>query len=290
MIFVTGATGFVGKNLVKKLAKDKKIRCLVRKDEYLGKNIEIVKGDLTDKKSLIAATKNISTIIHLASLIRSNNLAELNRVNVKGTKDLVNASINNGVKKIIYLSSFDVKLKNKQGYGNSKLEAEKIIKKSGLDYIILRPTVIYGIGDKENLNKLFKIIKKYPFAPVIGNGKYQLQPVYIDDVTDVIIKCIDLEKNNRTYFIAGPKPLTFDEIIDETSEILAKKVYKIHFPLPFLKIMLKPYEVISKYPSLTYDKLSAVTENKTCDISKSERELDFKPINFEEGLKKTIIK
>ncbi len=289
MILVTGATGFVGKNLIEKLSKNQKIRCLVRKDSDLGKSIEVVKGDLTDVKYLKEATKNVSTVIHLAAIINSSNKEEFERINIEGTRNLVKACKENNVKKFIHLSTCDVILKNKNDYASSKLEAENIVKASGLNYFIIRPTVIYGKGDKESLGMLFNVIKKYPFAPVIGNGNYELQPVHIDDVIGIILKCLSLKTANRTYFVAGPNPVTFNRIIDITSKVLSKKVFKIHFPLLLLRIILKPYELISKNPSITYKELLAVTENKTCNISVTEKELGFKPLSFEEGVKKTLL-
>ena len=107
MILITGATGFVGRNLLEKLSK-RPIRCLVKDKSSLGKNIEIVRGNLTDLKSLDEATKNISIVIHLAAIIKSKNKEEFKKINAEGTRNLVNASKKNGVKKFIYISSSDV--------------------------------------------------------------------------------------------------------------------------------------------------------------------------------------
>jgi len=288
MILITGATGFVGKHLLKRLSKTK-VRCLVRKNVDCGKNVELFRGDLIDACSLEEATKNVSTVVHLAAIINSNKKEEFETVNVEGTKNLLAACKKNKVNKFVYISSCDVILRNKHDYAYSKLAAEELVKSSGLKYIILRPTVIYGKGDKESLGMLFNIIKKYPFAPVIGNGDYKLQPVYIDDVISVIIKCLDFKHTNKTYFVAGPEPLTFNDIINKTSAILSKKTIKLHFPLPILKVLLKPYEILSKNPSLTYKKLEIVTENKVCDISSTKKDLGFKPIAFEEGVKRTLL-
>lgn len=289
MILVTGATGFVGKYLIKKLSKKEKIRCLTREDINLGENIEVVIGDLTDVASLERATKNVFTVIHLAAIIKSSRREEFEKVNVKGTQNLVEACVKNRVKRFIHISSHDSTLGDRYDYAYSKLKSEEVVKNSGLEYIILRPTVIYGKGDKESLGMLFNMIKNYSFAPVIGSGEYELQPVHVEDVVDVILRCLKLKKANKTYFVAGPKSLTFNEIIDNVSEALSKRVVKIHFPLFILRILLKPYEMISRNPSLTYKKLLAATENKTCDISETKKELGFKPATFKEGLKKTLL-
>lgn len=285
MILITGGTGFIGAHLLKKL-KATKIRCLVRKDITLGDNVETVKGDLTDVKSLEEATKGVSVVVHLAAVIKSNKKEDFEKINIKGTKKLIEACIKNKVKRFIHISSYDAILNDRYDYAYSKLKSEEILKNSGLDYLILRPTVVYGKNDKESLGGLFNIIKKYSFAPVIGNGEYKLQPVYIDDLIKVILICLKSNNVNKTYFIAGSEALTFNQIIDQMAKVLSKKVIRIHFPLWLLKILLKPYELLSKHPYLTYKKILAVTENKICDITQIEKEFNFRPMGFEEGLKK----
>ncbi|MBU1203724.1 MAG: NAD(P)-dependent oxidoreductase [Nanoarchaeota archaeon] len=289
-VLITGATGFVGKCLIKKLPKNLKVRCLIEKGTHLKEskeNIEIIKGDLSDISSLERATKDISIVIHLAAVISSRDKTQFRKVNIKGTENLINACVKNKIRKFIYMSSCDIILKKKDYYAYSKIKAEEIVKSSGMNYTILRPTVIYGKGDRGNMNLLFKIIKKCPLIPIAGKGTNKLQPVYVEDVVESIIKCLNLKKKNQVYFIAGSKELTYNELIDKISGVLSRKTIKIHLPFFMIKVLLKPYEVFSKNPSVSYKKLS-VREDKTCDISKARKDLNFKPISFEQGLKKTL--
>lgn len=276
MILITGAAGFVGKNLVEKMSKDSKIRCLTfRKKIPSSKNVEVFSGSLLNEKLLERAAKDVSVVVHLAAVIESDDWNDFERVNVKGTQNLVDACIKVNVKKFIFMSSHDVTLKNKSEYSRSKIEGEKIVKDSGIDYIIIRPTVIYGRGGG-GLDKLTNIIRKYPFVPVPGNGKHLLQPIHVNDVADFIIKSIDSRKKNKIYSIGGKDRLTLNQVINMTSNAMSKKTIKIHVPLFVFKMLLKPWN---------YRKLMAITENKICNMALAERDMGFKPMGFNQGLK-----
>lgn len=287
MILITGATGFIGKRLLKRISKSEKIRCLARNGSDLPKNVETVLGDLSDKDALRKATKDISCVIHLAAVINSTNKTDFYKVNHIGTKNLIEACKKNGVKRVILISSYDVVMKPGNDYTKSKLLAENVVKKSGLDYIILRPTAVYGPNDK-GLSTLFQMIKKYPIAPVAGDGNYQLQPAYVGDVVDCIIRCVKSPKFGKTYFVAGPKPVSFNEIIDTAAKACSKKVIKLHIPMAILRIVLFPMKLFSKSPRLSYEKFKLIVQSKTCDISETRKDLKFKPISFEEGVRRTI--
>lgn len=269
MILITGATGFVGRNLIKKLSKNEKVRCLVRKNIYLGENIEIVNGNLTNTKTLEDATRDISIVIHLASIIKSNKKKEFEKINVEGTKNLIKVCIKNKVKKFIFVSSYDIVTNTL--YGQSKALAEHSVKNSGLNYLIFRPTVIYGPDNKKDIDKLINLIKNYPLIPIPGKGEIKLQPLFIEDFINIILQGIKSKKRNKEYFVAGPEPISFNEIIDTISKTLSKKVYKIHIPNIFIFIINKN-----------------LLQNKICDITKIKKDFIFNPISFEEGIKKII--
>jgi nucleoside-diphosphate-sugar epimerase len=250
MILVTGATGFVGRNLVKRFSQ-KDLRCLSRTPTRQGTFI----GDLNNLKSLKAATKGVSKVIHLAGVTKG----DVWKVNLEGTKNLIKACAVNKVKKIIFVSSFDATLNSE--YGRSKLEAEKIVKQSGIDYVILRPTVIYGYNDKRNLGKIFSFVK-IGYVPVFDN--FLLQPVFVDDVIEIIIRCLSPKIVNKTYYVAGSETFTLSQIASMTSKVFDKKIIKIHLP-----------SLLAKLFGYT---------NKTCDISRMEKDLDFSPLSFSKGL------
>ena len=155
MILITGSTGFVGRNLINKIPDKEKVKCLVRKSSNIKflkeHDVQLIYGDITDKKSMDNALKDTDIVIHLAALINGTKKQFYN-VNVEGTRNLIALCRKNKVKRIIALSSMAATRKHLDNYGKSKKESEDLIKDSGLNYTIFRPTMIYGKGSNSIKN------------------------------------------------------------------------------------------------------------------------------------------
>lgn len=256
---VTGATGFVGNNLLKALDKYE-VNILTRK-KIAGKNV--FTGSLFDKDILLKASK-VDVVIHLAGTAEG----DVFKVNYEGTKNLVDACIENNVKKFIFISSYDAVLNT--DYGKSKLKAEEYLKDSGLSYIIFRPMVIYGKNNKKDIGKLVSLVK-FGVAPIPGNGNFRLQPLFIDDFVNIIVKAVGSGNKNKTYFIGGGNALTFNEIVKAISNHIGKKVIKIKIPKFLIKL-----------------RNSTVFSDKVCNNDDVERDFNYHTRNFEDGIKSII--
>ena len=276
-VLITGATGFIGNHLVQELNKPELRRkynvvCFVRKPIIYN----FILGSLEDKDSLHKATKNIDRVVHLASETRSSD-KELNyKINTIGTKNLIEACKKNKVKMLIFSGTVNADFKKKGVYGETKRQAENIVKNSGLGYIILKFNMVYGQGDN-NLTKTIKLVKKLPIIPIIGDGKKRLQPVYVKDVVYAIIKCLEHKQlNNKIYNIAGPKAITFNKYIDIISNTLNIKKIKMHIPVFFVRLLLfftgKAFDYI-----ITIEILNSINQDKSMDISDSQKDLGFNP-------------
>jgi NADH dehydrogenase len=291
-ILVTGATGFVGRNLVTELTgRGEQVTCLIRNmdraEELQKREVELVKADITDYDAVNSGFEDANTVVHLAAVIESQDKELFESVNVNGTRNCVKAAKKYEVKRFIYVSSLDVKF-DSGTYSKSKLAAENIVKKSGLDFVILRPAFIYGKGS-DSLQKLVSMVEKHRTIPVIGNGKYKLQPVHVDDVVSIIVQAITSEKSiDGTYYVAGPEEITFDDAVTMIAEILGKKRRKVHMPVFLMKMFVYLNEKLSKNPTITRERLNLLLMDKTCDISNTKNDFDFDPVSFEKGLKLTL--
>jgi len=274
-ILVTGATGYLGKHLVKGLIRSKyPIKCLV-KEKILEpiKGIEFIYGDLTDKNSLKEAVKNIGIIIHLASIINPKD-PDIYNINIKGSQNLIDVCTN---QKIIYISSVAVKNKFLDNYGKTKLEAENLFLNSKLKIIILRPGMIYS-KNSPGFSHILKYTNMFPFIPIVGNGKYNISLVYINDVIKTILTIIKKDIfNNKAYDLSGEK-VSFNELIN-----LISKKPKIHIPIFICKIIAILTSVL-KHPPLTQENIKSTIYPSTTDNSQAIKDLDFKPISLEKGL------
>lgn len=286
MILVTGATGFIGTHLVKELyRKGYRIRCLVRarsKAKHIRKS-DIVIGDMRDLSSLLAAAKSCTAVVHLAAPIGHDDYKTNHEVTVAGTRNLIEACKRNGVKRLIFMSSIMAAIEQ-SNYGRTKLMAEKMLLASGLHSTILRGDWIYGEYDW-GLSKLAKIIGKYPFVVVPGNGEYRKRPIYIRDVVSAIIACLNNKRTiDKTYMLGGSS-ITYNDMLDTFCKAVGISKRKLHAPLWiffFIGALLKVFGV----RAVTKNNILGLTLDCSYDISKTEKELKLKPISFEDGLLK----
>ena len=284
MIAITGATGFLGSNLIPKL-KDKKVKCLVRK--YIDNSkIDPVVGDINDTVSVNKLLKKTKVLIHLAAVIDSKNKKDYYKVNVQGTKNLIDSCKKNKVKRIIFVSSMASTKDYLDDYGKSKKEAEDLIKNSGLDYTILRPSFIYG-KNSNSMKKMISFINSFKFIPIVGNGEYTLNPVHVDDVVKSIISCINSKKSiKKTYDILGKSEISFNEFINAISEKYNIQKRKIHIPIPICLVISSVGSILGPSFPLKKSFVLSLESKYKGTIASAERDLNYSPISFKEGLNK----
>ncbi len=297
MILVTGASGFVGRNLISKLVGEKyELCCILRESsdkkfiKYLKVNkIKVIICQLTDFNMLEKSLEKIkiSSIIHLAGIIKSNSFKDYLDSNVKSTQNLLRIAKKNKINNFIFISSDLAGRKIMTEYGKSKHDAEIEIKKSEINYTILRPTVIYGKGDNKFIIELAGMVKKSRIIPVIGTGDYIFQPVFVNDIVEIIIKCLVLKKK-KTYNACCDEAITLNEIIDMIADAMDKKVIKIHVPMLLLKPAVAFYEIIVPNPSLTTQQLRYFPLREKLDNSEIKKDLNFVFTGFKEGILKSI--
>src|SRR3989304_8264423 len=175
MILITGSTGFVGRNIVKK-AKEKglKLKCLVRSPErarsVLGDNIEFAQGDVLNSNSLDKAMEGVEAIIHLVGIIVETKGASFENVHYHGTVNVVEAAKKAGVKRYLHMSALGTRADAESRYHKTKWQAEENVRNSGLDWTIFRPSVIFGSED-EFINMFIRMIKLSPIIQSLEEEK-----------------------------------------------------------------------------------------------------------------------
>ena len=287
-VLVTGASSEMGSALLRQLLKSSglKIRALIHRSSVNVSGCEIRPGNLKNKGLLVRALSGIDTVVHMGALTKSTREEDYFEINVSGTKNLIDACLESGVKKIIYISSAAASL-NGGGYSCSKLEAEQLIKKSGMKWLILRPSEVYGQRAGDSINRLIRWIQRYIFVPVIGAGTCKLSPVFIDDVVSAIAASIlKKELENETIVLAGPEELTYDDLVDRVAAYFGVKRFKVHLPSGLIRfgITLMPKMGMN---ILVPDQLSRLLCNKSFRIDLAKEKLGYSPRVLEEGMKNT---
>lgn len=286
-ILITGATGSLGQKIITSLQHfDHQLKVLVRTssdDKVFNPKVELVTGDLLNENSLLTATKNIELVIHMAAISHTNNWRLYYQVNTEGTKKLIHACEANRAQKFIFISSRTAS-KDGGAYAHSKLLAEQELQKSRLDWVILRPSEIYGGGENEAIAKLIRTIQHNQIVPVVG-GEFLLSPVFIEDIIETIITIIQKGIYNRKiYTLAGPEELTYSELVDRLSTFLGVKKLKIYVPIKFIKFLAFVFYLLKKN-TLVRDQILRFLVPKSADITLAEEDLNFRPRSLEEGLR-----
>jgi nucleoside-diphosphate-sugar epimerase len=282
MILLTGATGFLGEYVLEELVKrGHEVTCFVRENSNLYKihnlNVAYEYGELDDYISICNALKNKEALINIASL------------GFGHAPNIVNACKEMKINRAIFISTTGIFTKLNPDSKSIRLEAERIIIESHLDYTIIRPTMIYGTPKDRNMWRLVKYLKKLPVLPILGDGTYLQQPVYVKDLAWAVVSAYETDLSiKKAYNISGLEALTYNEIVDVTGKALNKKVLKIHVPMKLSYNLLKVYEKISSKPKLKAEQVLRLNENKNFSHDEAAKDFGYKPISFEEGIRKEI--
>lgn len=290
MILVTGATGFVGRHLVKALIKDGvPVRCLARPAGTAGPLLhgaEIVRGDVTDPSTLGAACAGVDGVIHLVAVIREKGEATFEKVNVQGTRNLVAAAEVAGARRFIHMSALGAREDPAYRYVYSKWLAEEAVKQSSLNWTVFRPSLIYGEGFGF-FDRLIQSLKMFPppFAPVPGGGKTRFQPVAVED----LVRCVLLSLNDSAFSgkiceLGGPEHLSYAQMLDALTDTMGTRRIKVPVPIPLMRVVAPLMGMLLKDPPVTPVELKQLDQDNITDLNAVEKNFGFQPRRLREGL------
>jgi len=290
---ILGASGFIGNYLTLTLLHLGYITHLLynRKDPQFtsvrGKVVTF-RGSIENEKALEECFESCETVYHLVGLIAQTKDKTFEKVVEGGTEKVVRAAQNAGVRKIIYLSALGTAPDSDSLYFQTKYRAEQTIINSGLDYTIFRPSIVYGAED-QFINRIASMIKRAPFLPVIGDGLYRLQPVYVEELCAVMASAASEDFTSRKiYEIGGPEQLTYLEIVDIIKRVLEIKRVNIHIPIGLVRLVAALMEKIIKRAPITTDQIKMMRAGSTCDATVAEKAFNVKFSALETQLSKYL--
>lgn len=226
-IVVTGASGFIAKNLRKYLSeKNIDLISISRNDFKKFKSESKIISKDYDEKKLLQLIKNSDALIHLVGIGQQSVNSDYNMINTEFTQHIVNLSKKANIQKIVYLSGLGVSTKTTLGYFISKYNAENFIINSGLDYTIFRPSYIVGTDDM--FTKYLKRQIKNGEINIPGSGTYSIQPIHISDVVKIIFESTLQPKfKNKIIDLVGPDFITFEKYVKLFSKGTKTSIKKI---------------------------------------------------------------
>ena len=260
MIAVTGAAGFLGSHLVKRLvALRRPVRAIVRsaastrqEGRLAGLDLEVVEGDVTRVETLPRALSGASAVVHTVAVAVEKRRGDYETVNFQGTVNVVEAAKSSGTRRFINVSQLGASPDLPYRFLASKGKAQGYVAASSLDWTGLRPSVIWGPED-EFANTFARLAPLSPLVyPIVGDGQSRFQPIWVEDVVTCLIRCLDDAATiGKEYELGGPEVLTLEEIERRTLEAVGARRAFVRVPLPMMRGVVTMMETLLPSPPVT---------------------------------------
>ena len=316
---ITGATGFVGPHLIKKLTDEgHTCWCLVRpgseKKIPAITGVQIITGDITKPESLTGIADKMDWLLHLATLGHTSNFTVTENmfetINLHGTVNIMNEALRAGVKKVVHCSTVaamgicdeipsteKTKCNPHHPYGRSKLKAENEVKRmvveKNLPAVIVRFSMVYGPGDPRDILKLTRMAKKGLF-PKIGNRPKLTPLIHVEDAVEGLLLAGQKGRVGEIYLITNRQSEPFDRIREIIRDALGINRPTFYVPecaaLLLASLIEKMYTFFGKNPPVTRKNIESTLADRVFSTEKAQKELGFKPaVDPLEGLRETVL-
>lgn len=291
MILVTGGAGFAGSRVVARLVQQgESPRVLVRdvakaKKRLPASGVEFVVGDTTQPDTLGAAVEGVDTIIHCAFITADRKQGpgvNYAATNVTGTKNLIAAAKNAGVQRIVEMGGLGTRASTPGSYMEGRFEADEALKRSGLAWSILGPSIQFGHGSPF-FNGLAGLLKSVPVVvPVVGDGKLQFQPIWVDDVARCILMMAQQPEqyDGKVIEVGGPEIFTYNQILDLLMQTLRVSRIKAPGPKPLVKLGATLMSAVLPKPPITPAAVELFDFENTTALDSVERNFGFTPLSL----------
>lgn len=278
-IVVTGATGFTGPFAVRALAArfpGVPIRCLVRpassRAALAGLPVTFAEGDLRDGASLDRAFAGCDTLVHVASL------------GFDWIDSVFDAVQRSALRRGVFVSTtailtrLPVKSRPLREHGEARVRA------SGLDWTLLRPTMIYGTPGDRNIARLIRFVRTSPVIPVIG-GDARQQPVHVEDVASAIAAALSAPASiGGIYEISGATPVTFEQLVRQTVRATGRRRWVVRLPFWPVRLGVMLYNACVPRPRVSVEQVERLREDKAFDHGAATRDFGYRPRSFADGV------
>ena len=295
-ILLFGATGQIGRNLIRKLSQNNyKITAVTRNTHragYILKTqanpgfLELVELKNFDIKKIEDLMKNCTVCINLIGILFEKKRGDFKIIHTDLPNLLSQIAKKYKIQKLIHLSSLGIENALDSDYAKSKLEGEKKIKSNFEKFVILKPSIVYSVDDKFT-TKFMTLLSRLPIMPLYYNGNTKFNPIHVSDLVDIILNTVENENNNLVLECIGPEILTFKEIIEKILISIQKKRFLIPVPIQIASLTAKLLQLLPN-PLLTEDQLKLLKyDNVSTGLYKTNFDMGFNAKkNFDEEINK----
>jgi NADH dehydrogenase len=293
MILVSGGTGFIGTAVVAELKRrGEEVAVLGRSAAKIkarfGDIVEVRQADVRDPATLGGVFTGVDTVINCVQfpnypIENKRRGLTFKAVDLAGTRNQVDAAKTAGVRRFVYLSGVGVAPDAAKHWFRAKAEAEAYLEASGLEWTVVRPSWVYGPGDK-SLNRLIGFSRFLPFVPNFGDGKQPMQPAFIDDVGRVVAEAaLSSACVNERLEIGGPEVLSMDAVLKTALDVMGRRRFVLYQPV-FIGRVIGTIASFLPGPPLTADAVEFVISPAVADNSRLEAVLHPRLTPLREGL------
>jgi uncharacterized protein YbjT (DUF2867 family) len=297
VILVTGATGFVGPRIVHALReREQPVRSLVRRPSdrsaatLAAWGSELVEGDMGDAASLRRAADCAEVVVHLVS-IRQGSDEDFRRVMEQGTRDLVTAAKDAGIRRFVLMSALGTSEETKDlvPYYHSKWEMEQAVRGSGLEHVIFRPSFVFA-RDGGILPTFRKLARVAPVTPIIGSGRQRIQPIWAENVAAYFAEGVEKpEAANRIFELGGPDAVTWNEFWQRLKRALGQRRPSVHVPMGLMRLNALVTERLPGNVPLTRDLLTMLEHgNNVVSNDEAVRTFGLPLVPLDEQLRRAV--
>ena len=290
MLFLTGASGYIGMRVGERLAgRNRRVRSLVLPDDPVDPGgrfpTQVVRGDLTAPGSFDAYGDGVNAIVHAAAAMPPASAARIRAVNVEGTANMVAFAKRWKIRRFVFFSAAPPGADADDAFAESKMEAERLVLDSGLDYTILRLALVYGPGGARPFRTLVSRLRRIPLVyPIAGAGHTRLQPVYIGDVVGAVELVLShAAATRKTYNVSGGTMVSLRELVGHIAK--AEGLFRMRVPLPLTLCRLASRTLSRVLPAAAYspDALLGLSEDADLDHARFREECGYAPLTLEQG-------
>ena len=295
-IVIPGGAGLVGQNLVARL-KAQGYNNLIVLDKFRA-NLDILRKTHPDVTAIYADLAEpgdweqhfagADVVVMLQAQIGAPTLDPFIRNNITSTRHVLAAIKQHNIPYTVHISSSVVYSVAKDFYTDTKREQEEIVLASGIECVVLRPTLMFGWFDRKHLGWLSRFMQRVPVFPIPGSGKYMRQPLYVGDFCNVIISCIDSRIKNAAYNISGLERVDYIDIIRQIKRATHAKCAIVKIPYGLFHVLLKVYALFSKNPPFTADQLKALTAGDEFEVIDWPGIFEIRPTPFANAMDETF--
>jgi nucleoside-diphosphate-sugar epimerase len=290
---VTGAAGVMGARLTARLRKAGwRVRALVLPGDPLRTRVEalgceLCEGDVSDATALAGVCDGVDLVYHLAAVIIAHDPMVFQRVNRDGTAHLVAEARRAGVPHFVYVSSASVVYPRRTRYAESKLQAEEIVRGSGLGYTIVRPTLVYEQGGGQELMMFLAYLKRFPVVPFIGSGRALKRPVWSEDIVDGLVRLAGAPvARGKTYNFSGAESVSMLELAKLLLHYHDRSRPFLHLPVWSCRALAALLALAMERPPLTSSAIAGIVNDADLDPSDAMTDLGYAPLGVRAGFER----